>query len=128
MAEAAQKSTSGFERLRGLFRPEVADVAEKVIASGGLSLVEIQAIEFAEMMEVDKVQEGAIEAMAMGEKTSTLVAQLANVKLQSRKHLRAIAELLNPGVNPNKERPELPPELEVYNAADAGDYGDDLVN
>lgn len=124
----ARESTSGFARLRDLFLPGFADIAQRVIDGGGLSLAEVQAIEFAELIRLTEIEAMAIEALANGDRSGTLLGRIVSVKLQSRKHLRAIAETLNPGQDPNDATPELPAEMAGYNVADPLDYGDDLVN
>jgi len=105
--------------------------AERVVARGGLTLLDLQGIEFAEFMWLSHAQKAAMDAVERGEKATTMVGVLAGVRLQSRKNMRSLAIAMNPNQDENTVHPTVPAEVaSVYNAEVYGavDLGDELLS
>jgi hypothetical protein len=130
IAEQQQTTKAAWDTVRQSIPSTYAEAADAVIESGGLSLLEIQALEYADHLYLTELLQLQIIELDAGARVTALVSALASVRLQSRKHMRSIAIAMNPGNNENGIHPELPPEVaEAYNAAmaDGDDFGDDLI-
>ena len=133
--EEADSSSRIWARLRRLYPAKVRERVDIVAEVGGLSLHDIELLEFAAHESCDE----RIKRLQRRPQTATAIASLESIKLQSRKHLRNLRLAQNPISDPNNMRhPE--PESEQRKAearfrlagattpTRAPDIGDELVN
>jgi hypothetical protein len=105
--------------------------ASSILERGGVTLLDLQGIEFAEFMWLARLQRSAVEAMEAGGRTGNLVGTLASVRLASRKNMRTLAALMNPTHDESSTHPTVPAEIaSLYNAEAYGadDLGDELLS
>lgn len=135
MAEEADSSSRIWSRLRTLFPAKVRERVDIVAEMGGLSLHDIELLEFAAHESCDE----RIKRLQRRPQTATAIASLESIKLQSRKHLRNLRLAQNPISDPNNMRhPEPESEQRKAEAREKlardtatprpPDIGDELVN
>jgi hypothetical protein len=122
--------------VRASYSDEVRAKVDAVAEAGGLSLHDIELLEYAEHETLAARIDDLLRAMAEGEKTGTAVTALYSVRLQSRKHLRTLRIAMTPIGTPNDNRHPTSEEqakkdaalAAVAEGADPNDTGDELVN
>lgn len=136
MVEAADSSSRVWGMMRKLFSAQVRERVDLVADVGGLSLHDIELLEFANHENMTE----RIKRLERKSMTATAISTLESVRLQSRKHLRVLRCAMNPITDPNGQRhPE--PDSEARKAAarerlanapeattTVTDTGDELVN
>lgn len=111
MVEEADSSSRIWTRLRGLYPKKVRERVDIVAEMGGLSLHDIELLEFAS----HEVLAERIKRLERRPMTATAIASLESIRLQGRKHLRNLRLAQNPITDPNNQRhPE--PESEAKKA------------
>lgn len=129
MEEANAGPPTAWQRVRLRYPDDVREVVDAMVASGGLSLADIEAIEYAEHTMIQRDLE---EDRANG--TPNLVARkdMASLALQCRKHLRTIRLAMSPIQTPNTMKHQQPASVAERRARrkapDRTDTGDELVN
>lgn len=108
-AVAAESTPRTWESARERYSPDVQARVDEMRAKGGLSLADIEAMEYAE-------HEAMGALIADPGMKDTARAALYSVRLQARKHLRMINGLRNPVGTPDDGKATVPARL-------AGKYG-----
>lgn len=127
MDEAAQSASRVWRLLRSRFPKAVRERVDAVAEAGGLSLHDIELLEFA----AHEVLEERVRRLSRRKNTASAVTKLLSVQLQSRKHMRTLREAMSPIKTPNESSPKLPRAIGdrlVVKDSDKSDLGDDLVN
>lgn len=134
--EAEDQSDTGvWAKVRKNYPAPVRERVDAIADTGGLSLMDIMLLEFASHEHAGE----RIKRLERRPKTSTAVADLEKLRLQSRKHMRTVRIAISPIVNPdNNKHPDGETELrkrrakeDIANAAmsrKGPDVGDELVN
>jgi hypothetical protein len=127
VVDAMKRRSPSAQALVKKLPEEYQGAAFGVLDAGGLTLLEVQALEFAHHEKLGDMLGHYMVELADGVRVASLIASLVSVQLQSRKHLRTIAMAMNPGVDALNIQPPVSRELlEQYMTDD--DFGDDLVN
>ena len=134
--EAADQANTGvWEQVRKHFPKPVRERVDAIAETGGLSLLDIMLLEFAAHEQAGE----RIKRLERRPQTSTAVADLEKLRLQSRKHMRTVRIAISPVANPDgNKHPDAETELRKRQAkskiADAAvsrtepDIGDELVH
>jgi hypothetical protein len=134
--EAADQTNTGvWDQVRKHFPKPVRDRVDAIADTGGLSLMDIMLLEFAAHEQAGE----RIKRLERRPQTSTAVADLEKLRLQSRKHMRTVRIAISPIANPDgNKHPDAETEMRKRKAkeqiADAAvsrkkpDVGDELVN
>lgn len=123
-AQRAESTASAWDVLRLRYDEPVRALVDEVVARGGLTLRDIEAMELAEHERL----ESELTRLAGEERTSGAVAALLGIRLQSRKHLRALRVLISPVLTPHQGRAAVPEAVAKRHQRVAGDQGDNLVD
>lgn len=123
-AQKAEATLSAWERLRSQYDPDVAELVDDVVARGGLTLRDIEAMELAEHERLDS----EIKALSTKDKATTAISSLLSLRLQSRKHLRTLRVLISPVLTPHQGRAAVPAAVAKRHQRVLRDQGDDLVD
>jgi hypothetical protein len=116
---------SGWSRIRKQMPSKLAEAADFVVEIGGLSLLDIQAMEYADHLFLTNLMNKAIAE----ERSGAFVERVMSARLQSRKHLRTLAHLMNPSNNVGETHPVVADEIaDKYSHQVVDDFGDDLIN
>ncbi len=136
--EAAAPS-SIWAHVRAMYPPRVQEFVDEVVAQGGLSLADIEALECAEherllgifaQLQKQDADARAINPDARGHWTA--LTSLMHLRIQSRKHLRTLRLCMSPIATPNETHPDFPAgvaarlERQIVDG-DMNDLGDDLL-
>lgn len=117
--------------VRSAYSDEVRAKVDAIAEAGGLSLHDIELLEFAEHETLAE----EIDDLRTQEKATTAISALYSVRLQSRKHLRTLRIAMTPIGTPNDQRhPTSEDEakrtkaLAAIKDAPEPDTGDDLAH
>jgi hypothetical protein len=119
--------------VKKLLPTQLAEAADVVVRAGGMSLLDVQALEYADHVYLTSLLQRCMNATGPEAKQQkTLISGLIHARIQSRKHMRTLAHLMNPVQHVGDTRPALPPEVAakynaIYDLPD-DDYGDELIN
>jgi hypothetical protein len=128
MRDAAESVPSCWKEVREhIPSTRARAAADAVVAAGGLSLLDIQGLEYADHMFLTALM-AKIQSSEDAKGKNTLLTAVIHARLQSRKHLRTIAHLINPTQSVLDVRPEVPEDMAAAYELRADDFGDDLVN
>lgn len=135
--EAQDESNTGlWDKMRKHFSKAVQARVDLVADAGGLTLHDIELLEFAAHEQAHE----RIKRLERKAKTATAVMGLEQLRLQCRKHLRTLRIAINPIANPDvNKHPDAEAELrkqrsreriagESVTRATTTDTGDELVN
>lgn len=124
--DRARPAEDAWRKLRKLYSVEVRERVDEVLATGGVSLELIQALEFAEHERLeDEIEEARDTTYG-----SPAIARFFALRLQSRKHLRTLRLAMTPLGSP-ADMAHPTPDIVAALAADGrdeDDLGDDLLS